>query len=128
MLSVLPFPCCLQEVCKACQLLEGLNRGLPRLGIGRTKGRLQGEAMPAAAGAPASSPDLPAGADEDSQGGPGGDGSSNSGGGSGGEGSGGQQSGGAQQEAQPAGFSYLQNKAAIAAHPSSRALAQAVPS
>lgn len=25
-----------QEVCKACVLLEGLNRGLPKLGIGKT--------------------------------------------------------------------------------------------
>lgn len=25
-----------QEICKACVLLEGLNRGLPRLGIGKT--------------------------------------------------------------------------------------------
>lgn len=25
-----------QEICKACTLLEGLNRGLPRLGIGKT--------------------------------------------------------------------------------------------
>lgn len=25
-----------QEVCKACTLLEGLNRGLPRLGIGKS--------------------------------------------------------------------------------------------
>lgn len=25
-----------QEVCKACVLLEGLNKGLPRLGIGKT--------------------------------------------------------------------------------------------
>lgn len=28
----------LQKWCKACVLLEGLNRGLPKLGIGRTKG------------------------------------------------------------------------------------------
>lgn len=27
-----------QPVCKACMLLEGLNRGLPRLGISKTKG------------------------------------------------------------------------------------------
>lgn len=27
-----------QELCKACLLLEGLNRGLPRLGIGKTTG------------------------------------------------------------------------------------------
>uniref|UniRef100_A0A0A9G9J5 Cytoplasmic tRNA 2-thiolation protein 1 C-terminal domain-containing protein n=1 Tax=Arundo donax TaxID=35708 RepID=A0A0A9G9J5_ARUDO len=26
-----------QKVCKACVLLDGLNRGLPKLGIGRTK-------------------------------------------------------------------------------------------
>jgi len=25
-----------QKLCKACLLLEGLNRGLPRLGIGKT--------------------------------------------------------------------------------------------
>lgn len=25
-----------QEICKACILLEGLNRGLPKLGIGKT--------------------------------------------------------------------------------------------
>ena len=25
-----------QEVCKACILLEGLNRGLPKLGIGKS--------------------------------------------------------------------------------------------
>lgn len=25
-----------QELCKACILLEGLNRGLPKLGIGKT--------------------------------------------------------------------------------------------
>lgn len=25
-----------QEVCKACVLLEGLNKGLPRLGIGKS--------------------------------------------------------------------------------------------
>jgi hypothetical protein len=29
--------CCPQKVCKACTLLEGLNRGLPGLGIRRTK-------------------------------------------------------------------------------------------
>jgi Zinc-ribbon len=28
---------CLQKVCKACILLEGLNRGLPGLGIRRVK-------------------------------------------------------------------------------------------
>lgn len=27
----------MQEWCKACVLLDGLNRGLPKLGIGRTK-------------------------------------------------------------------------------------------
>ncbi|XP_074567548.1 cytoplasmic tRNA 2-thiolation protein 1 [Curcuma longa] len=27
-----------QKLCKACMLLEGLNRGLPKLGIGRTRG------------------------------------------------------------------------------------------
>lgn len=26
-----------QEICKACVLLEGLNRGLPRLGVSRTR-------------------------------------------------------------------------------------------
>lgn len=32
--------CCfiVQKWCKACVLLEGLNRGLPKLGIGRTRG------------------------------------------------------------------------------------------
>lgn len=25
-----------QDICKACMLLEGLNRGLPKLGIGKT--------------------------------------------------------------------------------------------
>jgi cytoplasmic tRNA 2-thiolation protein 1 len=28
-----------QKWCKACVLLDGLNRGLPRLGIGRTRGK-----------------------------------------------------------------------------------------
>ncbi|KAG2441936.1 hypothetical protein HXX76_003541 [Chlamydomonas incerta] len=28
-----------QPVCKACVLLEGLNRGMPRLGVSRTRGR-----------------------------------------------------------------------------------------
>lgn len=28
----------MQKWCKACVLLEGLNRGLPKLGIGRTRG------------------------------------------------------------------------------------------
>lgn len=27
-----------QKLCKACLLLEGLNRGLPKLGIGRSRG------------------------------------------------------------------------------------------
>lgn len=27
-----------QKWCKACVLLEGLNRGLPKLGIGRSRG------------------------------------------------------------------------------------------
>lgn len=27
-----------QKWCKACVLLEGLNRGLPKLGIGRNRG------------------------------------------------------------------------------------------
>lgn len=26
-----------QEICKACMLLEGLNRGLPKLGIGKSQ-------------------------------------------------------------------------------------------
>jgi hypothetical protein len=30
---------CMQKWCKACVLLDGLNRGLPRLGIGRTRGK-----------------------------------------------------------------------------------------
>jgi cytoplasmic tRNA 2-thiolation protein 1 len=25
-----------QDICKACMLLEGLNRGLPKLGIGKS--------------------------------------------------------------------------------------------
>ena len=28
----------LQAVCKACMLLEGLNKGLPKLGISRARG------------------------------------------------------------------------------------------
>lgn len=28
----------MQKWCKACVLLDGLNRGLPKLGIGRTRG------------------------------------------------------------------------------------------
>lgn len=28
----------MQKWCKACVLLEGLNRGLPKLGIGRSRG------------------------------------------------------------------------------------------
>ena len=28
----------MQRVCKACMLLEGLNQGLPRLGISRSRG------------------------------------------------------------------------------------------
>ena len=28
-----------QQLCKACVLLEGLNRGLPRVGIGKATGR-----------------------------------------------------------------------------------------
>lgn len=32
-------PCVIvQKWCKACVLLEGLNRGLPKLGIGRSRG------------------------------------------------------------------------------------------
>lgn len=30
----------MQKWCKACVLLEGLNRGLPKLGIGRTRGSI----------------------------------------------------------------------------------------
>lgn len=30
-----------QEICKACILLEGLNRGLPKLGIGKSQKALQ---------------------------------------------------------------------------------------
>jgi cytoplasmic tRNA 2-thiolation protein 1 len=29
------------EVCKACVMLEGLNKGLPRLGIGKSSKALQ---------------------------------------------------------------------------------------
>uniref|UniRef100_J3LHD1 Cytoplasmic tRNA 2-thiolation protein 1 n=1 Tax=Oryza brachyantha TaxID=4533 RepID=J3LHD1_ORYBR len=32
-----------QKLCKACVLLDGLNRGLPKLGIGRTKGVAGGD-------------------------------------------------------------------------------------
>lgn len=32
----------LQKWCKACVLLEGLNRGLPKLGIGRSWGSVNG--------------------------------------------------------------------------------------
>lgn len=32
-----------QAVCKACVMLEGLNSGLPRLGVARTKGRRAGQ-------------------------------------------------------------------------------------
>lgn len=28
-----------QAVCKACVMLEGLNSGVPRLGVARTRGR-----------------------------------------------------------------------------------------
>lgn len=28
----------MQKWCKACVLLEGLNRGLPKMGIGRSRG------------------------------------------------------------------------------------------
>ena len=38
-----------QDVCKACVLLEGLNKGLPNLGISRTRGAKGGKAgLPAA--------------------------------------------------------------------------------
>lgn len=30
-----------QEICKACILLEGLNRGLPKLGIGKSQRAMQ---------------------------------------------------------------------------------------
>ena len=33
---------CSQRVCKACQLLEGLNKGLPGLGVKRTRGQKGG--------------------------------------------------------------------------------------
>ena len=29
-----------QKWCKACVLLDGLNRGLPRLGVSRTRGKI----------------------------------------------------------------------------------------
>ncbi|KAF2951026.1 hypothetical protein DAI22_01g231400 [Oryza sativa Japonica Group] len=32
-----------QKLCKACVLLDGLNRGLPKLGVGRTKGVAGGD-------------------------------------------------------------------------------------
>ena len=52
-----------QEVCKACTLLEGLNRGLPQLGISR-KGQKQGT-RPAVATAEAGAAQLPQGAATD---------------------------------------------------------------
>jgi len=38
-----------QDVCKACVLLEGLNKGLPNLGVSRTRGTKSAKAgLPAA--------------------------------------------------------------------------------
>ncbi|CAI5458200.1 unnamed protein product [Closterium sp. Yama58-4] len=42
-----------QELCKACVLLEGLNRGLPRLGVSRTRRKDGQYAVPAGADAAA---------------------------------------------------------------------------
>jgi len=33
----------MQKWCKACVLLDGLNRGLPKLGIGRSRGGVGSE-------------------------------------------------------------------------------------
>lgn len=41
---------CSQRVCKACQLLEGLNKGLPGLGVKRTRGQKGGAAQGSQAG------------------------------------------------------------------------------
>lgn len=32
----------MQKWCKACVLLDGLNRGLPKMGIGRARGGVNG--------------------------------------------------------------------------------------
>ena len=43
-----------QDVCKACVLLEGLNKGLPNLGVSRTRGSKGGKAgLPASVDASA---------------------------------------------------------------------------
>ena len=42
---------CSQRVCKACQLLEGLNKGLPGLGVKRTRGQKGGAGQGSVAGA-----------------------------------------------------------------------------
>ena len=44
---------CSQRVCKACQLLEGLNKGLPGLGVKRTRGQKGGAGQGGEAGAKA---------------------------------------------------------------------------
>ena len=44
---------CSQRVCKACQLLEGLNKGLPGLGVKRTRGLKGGAGQGSEAGAKA---------------------------------------------------------------------------
>ncbi|KIY93779.1 hypothetical protein MNEG_14184 [Monoraphidium neglectum] len=56
-----------QPVCKACLLLEGLNKGLPRLGISKVKGG--GRAGAAAAGAAAAGAAAAGGAGEGGRGG-----------------------------------------------------------
>lgn len=33
----------MQKWCKACVLLDGLNRGLPKMGIGRARGGVNGD-------------------------------------------------------------------------------------
>ena len=44
---------CSQRVCKACQLLEGLNKGLPGLGVKRTRGQKGGAGQGSEPGAKA---------------------------------------------------------------------------
>ena len=42
-----------QEVCKACILLEGLNKGMPNLGVSRTRTKKAPKAPTAASSGPA---------------------------------------------------------------------------
>ena len=136
----LPSRCTLpvQEVCKACQLLEGLNRGLPRLGISRSRSGLRARLVAAAgcsgdcgearagAGSCSSSPCLRPGAGSEEP--PGAQGSSSSGAGPE------QLQGGAAAErsdmhggSDAGGYAYLRSVSAIAAHPSARAPAPPPP-